>query len=51
METIDKEVYFNEYCRKCEHEKLPEAEGPCNECLTYPMQPYSHKPMNFKEKE
>lgn len=51
MDMVSKEVYFNEYCPKCEYEKSPDSEDPCNECLTYPSQPYSHKPMNFKEKE
>lgn len=51
MDMVSKEVYFNEYCLKCEYEKSPDSEDPCNECLTYPSQSYSHKPINFKEKE
>lgn len=51
MDIIDKEVYFNEYCKKCKHEKLPEDETPCDECLTYPFNVESHKPIKFEEKE
>lgn len=45
------EVYFHEYCKTCKHEKTPEVEDPCNECLEYPMNLYSHKPIHWKEKE
>lgn len=51
MELVDKEVYFGEYCPKCEHFTQPDYEDPCNECLTEPMNQNSHKPINFKEKE
>jgi len=46
-----KEVYFDQYCPKCEHEKLDETKDPCDLCLAYPMNLYSHKPIHFKEKE
>lgn len=54
MPVIDndyKEVYFHEYCKTCKYEKTPEIEMPCNECLEYPANLYSHKPVNWKEKE
>ena len=50
-EMIDKEVYFNEYCSKCEHEKKAENESPCDDCLEYPSNTYSHKPVRFEPKE
>lgn len=46
-----KEVYFHEYCSKCEHEKIQPYEEPCNECLENYANLYSHKPVMFKEKE
>lgn len=46
-----KEVYFKEYCKTCKHEKLPEIEMPCAECLDYPVNLYSHKPINWKAKD
>lgn len=49
MELIKKEVYFNEYCHKCKHKAVPETEDPCNECLTEPVNEYSHKPVRFKD--
>ena len=38
-----KEVYFHEYCKTCKYEETPEIEDPCNL--------YSHKPVNWKEKD
>lgn len=51
MEEVYKEVYFSEYCKTCKYEKTPEADDPCDECLQYPMNAYSHKPINWKEKD
>ena len=50
-EDIVKEVYFYEYCPKCEHYKKNENEEPCEECLTYGYNVYSHRPEKFKSKE
>lgn len=47
----DKEVYFELYCPKCKHNGTDETDDPCNECLTNPVNQYSHKPKNFKEEE
>lgn len=46
-----KEVYFNEYCRTCKYKKTEEGDDPCNECLSEPMNVYSHKPVNWREEE
>ena len=51
MEDAYKEVYFGEYCKKCEYFKKIENEKPCDECLENPVNLYSHKPVNYKEKE
>ena len=51
MEDTYKEVYFNEYCKTCKHEKLSEQDDPCFECLNEPVNLYSHKPINWEEKE
>lgn len=54
MPTYDdnyKEVYFAEYCKTCKYEKTPEVEMPCTECLDYPVNLYSHKPINWKGKD
>lgn len=51
MEDTYKEVYFNEYCKTCKHEKLSEQDDPCFECLNEPVNLYSHKPVNWEEKE
>ena len=45
-----KEVYFHEYCSKCEHYKEDDTEEPCNECLENPSNEFSHKPVKFEEK-
>lgn len=46
-----KEVYFHEYCKTCKYAGLPEIDDPCNECLTFPMNLYSHKPVYWKEND
>lgn len=46
-----KEVYFNEYCKKCIHSDNAETDDPCNECLAQGWNDDSHKPIRFKEKE
>lgn len=45
-----KEVYYDQYCEICKHEKTPEVDEPCNECLSEPVNLYSHKPVKFEEK-
>lgn len=45
-----KEVYFDQYCKTCEHEEKKEDETPCYECLAEPSNTYSHKPVYWKEK-
>lgn len=49
MEFVDKEVYFDKYCKTCIHRDLPESENPCHECLQNPSNVNSHKPVNHKE--
>ena len=48
MDGKTKEVYFNEYCKICKSADVPGDEEPCNECLEYPTNEYSHKPVNYK---
>ena len=50
MEDTYKEVYFNEYCKTCKHFELREDEDPCHECLNNPANVYSHKPVNWEDK-
>lgn len=51
MDEIYKEVYFHEYCVNCKHREVKNHEDPCNECLDKPLNLYSHKPVNWEEKE
>ena len=46
-----KEVYFDQYCSKCAHEDVNDWMPPCDECLSYLIRPYSHKPEKFEEKK
>ena len=46
-----KEVRYDIYCTKCEHEKTPESEEPCYECLEESVNLHSHKPINWEEKD
>lgn len=45
---MDKEVYFNQYCTTCTYKALAEDVEPCYECLSYPSNEDSHKPINYK---
>lgn len=45
-----KEVYFDQYCKTCEHSAKKEDEDPCDKCLNEPVNTYSHKPVYWKEK-
>ena len=47
MEYPFKEVDFNKYCPKCKYEDLNDIEDPCNECLDYPANEHSDKPVNY----
>lgn len=49
MEVVTKEVDFFKYCRSCKHKKDEETKDPCNECLTYPMNIHTRKPMMYEE--
>lgn len=49
MENIKKEVYFGDYCKNCEHINKKEDEDPCHDCLEFPYNNYSHKPVHFKK--
>lgn len=50
-EQTYKEVYFDQYCKKCKHEKVDDKEPPCYECLGEPLNWNSHKPVKYEEKE
>lgn len=50
MEDNYKEVYFDQYCKTCKHENLPETDDPCDECLQETVNIYSHKPVKWEEK-
>lgn len=50
-ENEEKFVNFRLYCPKCKHYELNGEDEPCNECLTYPVNTNSHKPVKYKEKE
>lgn len=51
MEELYKEVYYSQYCSTCKHRDLPEDKDPCHECLNNPTNVYSHKPVNWKERD
>ncbi len=45
------EVYFDQYCKSCKYCDAKDVLDPCDECLTNPVNLYSHKPVNWKEKD
>lgn len=46
-----KEVLFYKFCSKCKNKDTKETEMPCDECLEYPYNEDSTKPIHFKEAE
>lgn len=46
-----KEVYYHQYCKTCKHKDVKNTEEPCNECLSEPVNRYSHKPVKFEERD
>lgn len=50
MDEHELEVYFHEYCGKCEYKDVAEEKDPCHLCLSYPNNTDSHKPIYFKER-
>ncbi len=45
----DKEVYYDKYCKTCKFYNLPESKDPCHDCLQYPKNYNSHKPVFWEE--
>lgn len=46
-----KEVDFYKYCKTCQYKNAQEQEEPCAECLTHPVNQWSHKPLKYKERK
>lgn len=51
MDTQNKFVEYEKYCPKCKYFSLDDSDDPCNECLTVPVNEFSHKPINFEEQK
>lgn len=49
MDSKEKEVRFDIYCKHCAHSALLGREDPCDECLGNPSNEDSHVPINFKK--
>ena len=50
MENDYQEVYFHDFCEKCKFQWHEEVEYPCYECLSNPVNLFTHKPVKFEEK-
>ena len=52
MEGDNKEVFFDVYCPTCEHceDEENDMNSPCWDCMEFPVNQDSHKPVNWKEK-
>lgn len=44
-------VAFDKWCQECEHHDKSGYEEPCDDCLMYPANENSTKPLKFKKKE
>lgn len=43
------EVYFYNYCKNCKFRDRKINEEPCDECLSEPINLYSHRPVKYEE--
>lgn len=44
-----KEVHYHAYCNTCKYREVKDTDEPCNECLSEPVNLYSHKPIKWTE--
>ena len=51
MDSKEKEVRFDLFCRYCKHQTLLGSEDPCDECLNSPSNEDSMRPVNFKKEK
>lgn len=51
MDSNYKEVFYDQYCHRCEHSEKTELEDPCFDCLDEPVNMDSHKPVYFEERK
>jgi len=49
-ESRNKIVEFAYYCKLCKYQETESVDEPCNECLSYPTNIDSHKPVKWEEK-
>ena len=50
-EITEIEVRFDTWCPRCIHGPRKETLDPCNDCLDYPVNDSTTKPVRFIEKE
>ena len=51
MEHDYQEVYFDDFCEKCKYNNVKEIHDPCHECLSNPVNLYTHRPVKYEEKK
>ena len=45
-----KEVRVDLYCKECKYYEKSEADDPCFDCLREPVNTFTHRPTEFKER-
>lgn len=50
MDSEERIVRFDKWCKKCEYVELGEQDDPCYSCLFYGGNENSEKPMFWEEK-
>lgn len=48
MKMAQKIVKFHDWCLKCKYAEHLEDQPPCDDCLSWPVNEDSHKPVNFE---
>lgn len=51
MENREQFVDFEKYCKTCKYKDTEEFKDPCNDCLDYPVNTYTDKPVNYIKRD
>lgn len=51
MEIEERIVLYDTHCVTCQYNDIPETEEPCNRCMDEPVNLYTDRPVEWKEKK
>ena len=51
MQNTEMIVDFETYCKSCKYKDVPEQWDPCNDCMSFPTNQESEKPVCYEAKD